>query len=205
MEHPLVRHLTRRLLWGVYTEENTLIACFRVAEDSTYSDAQDELFTLPAGNIGIPHVLEISPESAAAFGQIYTDYEQLPPFRQLDRGYYHLADNERDSHELIRWQGRLCQAGRIVGLERRGWQRLEESGSVYAMRKSTPYGDLELETEPFSLIYGETGYGDQLPVESVKITSPDNRYGKQSSLTFFSALDDITASELINDIESLFD
>ncbi|MEN1641573.1 hypothetical protein AAIH64_35330, partial [Pseudomonas aeruginosa] len=88
--------------------------------------------------------------------------------------------------------------------ERRGWQRLEESGSVYAMRKSTPYGDLELETEPFSLIYGETGYGDQLPVESVKITSPDNRYGKQSSLTF-SALDDITASELINDIESLFD
>lgn len=33
------------------------------------------------------------------------------------------------------------------------------------MRKSTPYGDLELEAEPFSLIYGvETGYGDQLPV-----------------------------------------
>ncbi|TBR68706.1 MULTISPECIES: WGR and DUF4132 domain-containing protein [unclassified Escherichia] len=204
VEHPLVRHLTRRLLWGVYTEENTLIACFRVAEDSTYSDAQDELFTLPAGNIGIPHVLEIPPESAAAFRQIYADYELLPPFQQLERGSYHLADNERNTHELTRWQGRLCQAGRIVGLERRGWQRLEESGSVYAMRKTTPHGDLELETEPFSLIYGETGYGDQLPVESVKITSPDDRYGKQSSLTF-SMLDDITASELINDIESLFD
>lgn len=59
VEHPLVRHLTRRLLWGVYNDENALITCFRVAEDSTYSDAQDELFTLPAGNIGIPHVLEI--------------------------------------------------------------------------------------------------------------------------------------------------
>ncbi|HGU4472583.1 TPA: DUF4132 domain-containing protein, partial [Escherichia coli] len=204
VEHPLVRHLTRRLLWGVYNDENALITCFRVAEDSTYSDAQDELFTLPAGNIGIPHVLEISPESAAAFRQIYADYELLPPFQQLERGSYHLADNERNTHELTRWQGRLCQAGRIVGLERRGWQRLEESGSVYAMRKTTPHGDLELETEPFSLIYGETGYGDQLPVESVKITSPDDRYGKQSSLTF-SMLDDITASELINDIESLFD
>lgn len=79
VEHPLVRHLTRRLLWGVYTEENTLIACFRVAEDSTYSDMQDELFTLPAGNIGIPHMLEIPPESAAAFRQIYADYELLPP------------------------------------------------------------------------------------------------------------------------------
>ncbi|WP_413230728.1 DUF4132 domain-containing protein [Escherichia coli] len=204
VEHPLVRHLTRRLLWGVYNDENALITCFRVAEDSTYSDAQDELFTLLAGNIGIPHVLEISPESAAAFRQIYADYELLPPFQQLERGSYHLADNERNTHELTRWQGRLCQAGRIVGLERRGWQRLEESGSVYAMRKTTPHGDLELETEPFSLIYGETGYGDQLPVESVKITSPDDRYGKQSSLTF-SMLDDITASELINDIESLFD
>ncbi len=204
VEHPLVRHLTRRLLWGVYTEENTLIACFRVAEDSTYSDAQDELFTLPAGNIGIPHVLEIPPESAAAFRQIYADYELLPPFQQLDRGSYRLADNERNTHDLTRWQGQLCQAGRIVGLERRGWQRLEESGSVYAMRKSTPYGDLELETEHFSLIYGETGYGDLLPVESVKITSPDDRYGKQPLLTF-SMLDDITASELINDVESLFD
>ncbi|HDX3086722.1 TPA: DUF4132 domain-containing protein, partial [Escherichia coli] len=204
VEHPLVRHLTRRLLWGVYNDENALITCFRVAEDSTYSDAQDELFTLPAGNIGIPHVLEISPESAAAFRQIYADYELLPPFQQLERGSYHLADNERNTHELTRWQGRLCQAGRIVGLERRGWQRLEESGSVYAMRKSTPYGALELETEPFSLIYGETGYSDLLPVESVKITAPYDRYGKQSSPTF-SMLDDITASELINDIESLFD
>ena len=139
---------------------------------------------MPAGNIGIPHVLEISPESAAAFGQIYTDYEQLPPFRQLDRGYYHLADNERDSHELIRWQGRLCQPGALSGWNAEAGNVWKESGSVYAMRKSTPYGDLELETEPFSLIYGETGYGDQLPVESVKITSPDNRYGKQSSLTF---------------------
>ncbi|MBB0388868.1 WGR and DUF4132 domain-containing protein [Escherichia coli] len=204
VEHPLVRHLTRRLLWGVYNDENALITCFRVAEDSTYSDAQDELFTLPAGNIGIPHVLEIPPESAAAFRQIYVDYELLPPFQQLERGSYHLADNERNVHELSRWNGRLCQAGRIVGLERRGWQRLEESGSVYAMRKSTPYGALELETEPFSLIYGETGYSDLLPVESVKITAPYDRYGKQSSPTF-SVLDDITASELINDIESLFD
>ncbi|MCI5243106.1 DUF4132 domain-containing protein [Escherichia coli] len=204
VEHPLVRHLTRRLLWGVYNNENALITCFRVAEDSTYSDAQDELFTLPAGNIGIPHVLEISPESAAAFRQIYIDYELLPPFQQLDRGCYHLADNERDTHELSRWDGRLCQAGRIVGLERRGWQRLEESGSVYAMRKSTPYGALELETEHFSLIYGETGYSDLPPVESVKITSPGERYSTQPSLTF-SALDAITASELINDIESLFD
>ena len=72
VEHPLVRHLTRRLIWGVYSTENELLACFRVAEDNSYSTADDDLFTLPEGDIsvGIPHVLEISPTDAAAFGQL---------------------------------------------------------------------------------------------------------------------------------------
>ena len=63
VEHPLVRHLTRRLIWGVYSAENQLLACFRVAEDNSSSTADDDLFTLPEGDIsiGTPHVLEISP------------------------------------------------------------------------------------------------------------------------------------------------
>ena len=83
VEHPLVRHLTRRLIWGVYSAENQLLACFRVAEDNSYSTADDDLFTLPEGDIsiGTPHVLEISPTDAAAFGQLFADYELLPPFR----------------------------------------------------------------------------------------------------------------------------
>ncbi len=58
VEHPLVRHLTRRLIWGVYSAENQLQACFRVAEDNSYSTADDDLFTLQEGDIsvGIPHV-----------------------------------------------------------------------------------------------------------------------------------------------------
>lgn len=72
VEHPLVRHLTRRLIWGVYSAENQLLACFRVAEDNSSSTADDDLFTLPEGDIsiGTPHVLEISPTDAAAFGQL---------------------------------------------------------------------------------------------------------------------------------------
>lgn len=65
-----------------------------------------------------------SPESAAAFRQIYVDYELLPPFQQLERGSYHLADNERNVHELSRWDGRLCQ---LVALS--GWNA--EAGNVW--------------------------------------------------------------------------
>ena len=68
---------------GVYNDVKHPYDLFPRGKDRTYSNAQDELFTLPAGNIGIPHVLEISPESAAAFRQIYADYELLPPFQQL--------------------------------------------------------------------------------------------------------------------------
>ncbi|EHV5986233.1 WGR and DUF4132 domain-containing protein, partial [Escherichia coli] len=123
VEHPLVRHLTRRLIWGVYSAENQLLACFRVAEDNSYSTADDDLFTLPEGDIsiGIPHVLEISPTDAAAFGQLFADYELLPPFRQLDRNSYALTEAERNASELTRWTGRKCPSGRVMGLANKGW------------------------------------------------------------------------------------
>ena len=123
VEHPLVRHLTRRLIWGVYSTENELLACFRVAEDNSYSTADDDLFTLPEGDIsvGIPHVLEISPTDAAAFSQLFADYELLPPFRQLDRNSYALTETERNASELTRWAGRKCPSGRVMGLANKGW------------------------------------------------------------------------------------
>ncbi|HFX7255514.1 TPA: DUF4132 domain-containing protein, partial [Escherichia coli] len=98
-------------------------ACFRVAEDNSYSTADDDLFTLPEGDIslGIPHVLEISPTDAAAFGQLFADYELLPPFRQLDRNSYALTEAERNASELIRWAGRKCPSGRVMGLANKGW------------------------------------------------------------------------------------
>ncbi|XPE62211.1 hypothetical protein ACNKHT_13765 [Shigella flexneri] len=63
-------------MWGVYSAENQLLACFRVAEDNSYSTAT--MIFSPCGRrylIGTPHVLEISPTDAAAFGQLFADYE----------------------------------------------------------------------------------------------------------------------------------
>ncbi len=102
---------------GVYSAENQLLACFRVAEDNSSSTADDDLFTLPEGgiSIGTPHVLEISPTDAAAFGQRLADDELLPPFRQLDCNSYALTEAERNASELTRWAGRNCPSGRVMG------------------------------------------------------------------------------------------
>ncbi|WP_416534000.1 DUF4132 domain-containing protein [Escherichia coli] len=214
VEHPLVRHLTRRLIWGVYSAENKLLACFRVAEDNSYSTADDDLFTLPEGDIsvGIPHVLEISPTDAAAFGQLFADYELLPPFRQLDRNSYALTETERNASELIRWAGRKCPSGRVMGLANKGWMRGEpqDGGWIGWMIKPLGRRSLIMEIdEGFAVGMSPAELSaEQLLSKLWLWEGKAESYGWGSNSTQeaqFSVLDAITASELINDIEALFE
>ncbi|EFI4197635.1 WGR and DUF4132 domain-containing protein [Escherichia coli] len=214
VEHPLVRHLTRRLIWGVYSTENELLACFRVAEDNSYSTADDDLFTLPEGDIsvGIPHVLEISPTDAAAFGQLFADYELLPPFRQLDRNSYALTETERNASELIRWAGRKCPSGRVMGLANKGWMRGEpqDGGWIGWMIKPLGRWSLIMEIdEGFAVGMSPAELSaEQLLSKLWLWEGKAESYGWGSHSTQeaqFSVLDAITASELINDIEALFE
>lgn len=214
VEHPLVRHLTRRLIWGVYSAENQLLACFRVAEDNSYSTADDDLFTLPEGDIsiGIPHVLEISPTDAAAFGQLFADYELLPPFRQLDRNSYALTEAERNASELTRWAGRKCPSGRVMGLANKGWMRGEpqDGGWIGWMIKPLGRWSLIMEIdEGFAVGMSPAELSaEQLLSKLWLWEGKAESYGWGSNSTQeaqFSVLDTITASELINDIEALFE
>ncbi|HCB7434099.1 TPA: WGR and DUF4132 domain-containing protein [Escherichia coli] len=214
VEHPLVRHLTRRLIWGVYSAENQLLACFRVAEDNSYSTADDDLFTLPEGDIsiGIPHVLEISPTDAAAFGQLFADYELLPPFRQLDRNSYALTEAERNASELTRWAGRKCPSGRVMGLANKGWMRGEpqDGGWIGWMIKPLGRWSLIMEIdEGFAVGMSPAELSaEQLLSKLWLWEGKAESYGWGSNSTQeaqFSVLNAITASELINDIEALFE
>ncbi|MEW3089046.1 WGR and DUF4132 domain-containing protein [Escherichia coli] len=214
VEHPLVRHLTRRLIWGVYSAENQLLACFRVAEDNSYSTADDDLFTLPEGDIsiGIPHVLEISPTDAAAFGQLFADYELLPPFRQLDRNSYALTEAERNASELTRWAGRKCPSGRVMGLANKGRMRGEpqDGGWIGWMIKPLGRWSLIMEIdEGFAVGMSPAELSaEQLLSKLWLWEGKAESYGWGSNSTQeaqFSVLDAITASELINDIEALFE
>ncbi|HFJ7017251.1 TPA: WGR and DUF4132 domain-containing protein [Escherichia coli] len=214
VEHPMVRHLTRRLIWGVYSADNQLQACFRVAEDNSYSTADDDLFTLPEGDIsvGIPHVLEISPTDAAAFGQLFADYELLPPFRQLDRNSYALTEAERNASELIRWAGRKCPNGRVMGLANKGWIKgtPQDAGWIGWMIKPLGRWSLIMEIdEGFAVGMSPAELSaEQLLSKLWLWEGKAERYGWGSNSTQeaqFSVIDAITASELINDIEALFE
>ncbi len=212
--HPLVRHLTRRLVWGIYGADNTLLACFRVAEDNSYSTADDDLFTLPQGDIriGLPHLLEMPAQDAAAFGQLFADYELLPPFRQLDRNCYTLTPAELSATELTRWAGRKCPSGRVIGLANKGWLRGEPQDGGWIGWMLKPLGEWALVMEidegfAVGLLPDELS-AEQLLSKVWLYAGKAHQYGwggNAPQQATFSVLDSVTISELINDIDGLFE
>lgn len=212
-EHPLVRHLVQRLIWGVYTVPDggnyggDLKACFRVAEDGSFATADDDPFDLPAGEavrIGVPHALELPAIDAAAFGQVFADYELLQPFAQIGRDTYTLTETEKAADTLVRWSGAKVPTGRVLGLVNKGWRRgqAQDGGGIWYFIK--PLGAdkvIELDLEP-GIIVGLVNEYPEQTLGEVKVGTPGH-WGDIKAPEAFSALDAISASELIRDMEAL--
>ncbi len=119
--HPLVSHIARRLVW--LAEGGGTATTFRIAEDGTLANADDEAMRLPDdATVRIPHPLEFR-DTLAAWTELFADYEILQPFPQLDRAVHTLTEAERAARRLDRLQGLTIPATAVLGLERRGWRR----------------------------------------------------------------------------------
>lgn len=210
LQHPLMRHLATRLMWGVYGKDDgdgdgdALTGAFRVAEDWTLADAEDHLFTLPAGaRVGIAHVLELPKALLEAFGQVFADYEILQPFRQLGRETYALTDAERGAEKLTRFADKTVATGSVMGLVNRGWERGQAQDAGWVGWFSKAMGDglqVDLELDPGTVV-GDLSYEpkQRLPAITLrKIGSWD-----EEGLVPFSRLHPILASELLRDIDLL--
>ncbi|HSO31941.1 MAG TPA: DUF4132 domain-containing protein, partial [Labilithrix sp.] len=145
VQHPLVAHLVRRLVWAAYDGSGTLLATFRVAEDGTYADADDAGYDLPAGaRVGVLHPLEIPVAALAAWGERLSEYEVLQPFpqvgREVPRGVTR-ADVERFAP---------VESLKLLGLERRGWRRgaVGDGGIVGHVEKEAGTLRASLQLEP---------------------------------------------------------
>ena len=223
--HPLVRHLVRRLVWGVYLmdeqvtgegeDRETSIAsyggqlhsCFRVSEDGEYTTAEDDAFELPQGQrykIGLPHALELPAKEAADFAQLLADYELLQPFAQLGRDVYTLSTEEKTSNKLLRWKDMKVPTGKVLGLVNIGWRRgpAQDGGGIWTFDKPLDKDTaLELILDPGIIV----GMVDEYPEQTLgEITlGKPTRWGSQDQIQNFDKLDAIAASELIRDMERL--
>ncbi|KRB97054.1 WGR and DUF4132 domain-containing protein [Duganella sp. Root198D2] len=213
VEHPLVRHLVQRLAWGVYEVEEggnaggNLLGCFRVAEDGSYTTAEDDVFPIPEGaniRVGLPHALELPQEAAGQFGQLFADYELLQPFSQLGRDTYTLAAEERADIKLERWKGAVVPTGRVLGLVNKGWRRgqAQDGGGIWYFQKPlSGTRVIELTLDPGIIV----GMVDEYPEQTLQVITVGSpaAWGEIRSAESLAILDPIAASELIRDMESL--
>ncbi|MBC8162189.1 MAG: DUF4132 domain-containing protein [Roseiflexaceae bacterium] len=125
VRHPLMTHLARPLIWGAYDDAATLVATFRVTEDRTYANSADDVFTLePFATVGIVHPLHVAQRDQAAWGEVLSDYELVPPFQQLGRPIYQLDAVEQTATDITRFNQLTIPAASLVfGLDKQGWRR----------------------------------------------------------------------------------
>jgi hypothetical protein len=125
VNHPLMIHIARRLLWGGYDSDSKLKMTFRITDEKDYADSDDEPVTLDDVNcIGLAHPLHLSVDDIAKWSEVFGDYEIIPPFPQLARKTYALLPEERDAFEITRFAEIKIQVLPMIGITQKlGWIR----------------------------------------------------------------------------------
>ncbi|GIJ70470.1 DUF4132 domain-containing protein [Virgisporangium ochraceum] len=189
LAHPLLVHLVRRLVWLVHDDAGT--GSFRVAEDRTFADAADDARDLPEeATVSVAHPLHLGPD-LAAWTNVFADYDILQPFPQLRRDVYEPLAGERGG-TLVRFTGRTVRSVRLLGLERRGWDReaAGDGGRQNRLSRTLPDGTTAVLVVAPGILAGAV---EAEPVQTV--TSVDLRPAGD--------LDPVVLSETIRDLEAV--
>ncbi|WP_329521281.1 DUF4132 domain-containing protein [Spirillospora sp. NBC_01491] len=187
VEHPLVWHIARRVVW--VAEDGDRVTTFRVAEDSTFADVQDDPFDLPeSARVGIMHPLPLG-DAVAAWSVVFADYEILQPFPQLGRPVHVLTDEERTTGRLKRFEGLKVPSGALLGLERHGWERVQDDRAIVdqVVRDLADGARVSIEFEP-GIFIGDLDHTEEQLLERV---------------TLVGAAGAVAASEILGDLERL--
>jgi hypothetical protein len=135
VEHPLLFHVVKRLVWAVYDGEQPT-ATFRVAEDRSYADRHDDAFAVDdEARVGIAHRLHLTEADEQAWTRVFADYELEAPFAQLGREVFRLTDAERAANALTRYDGKKAETKKLLGLLSRGWFKgpAQDAGGIYKL------------------------------------------------------------------------
>jgi hypothetical protein len=198
-KHPLVGHLAKRLLWGVY-DGGRLVETLRIAEDGTYAGRDDEELRLRADAlVGVLHPLELPRPELEVWGGIFGDYEVLQPFDQLSRTVYPLSDGDKDATTFSDVQGRDVPFAKVLGLERMGWKRgAAGDGGVFAWMEK-PFGERR------AIVTFEPGIYLGDPASHPVQTMGDAAVLENDEALPQRSIDPILGSELRRDLASLLD
>lgn len=203
VKHPLMIHLVRRLIWGVF-EGSQLKATFRVAEDGSLADRNEDDFELePLAEVGLLHRLELPDEVAAGWGEVLADYQILQPFEQLGRQVFTRTPAQARAAKLEDFSGAVVPTGRILGLTSRDWQRGEaqDNGVIWWVNKLLGPGHVvALVFEP-GMIVGMVNEEPEQRLGSIYYMQNPHHWPEEDRT--FGEMSAVAFSELMRDLETL--
>ncbi|MFF0739923.1 WGR and DUF4132 domain-containing protein [Streptomyces sp. NPDC004111] len=231
VEHPLMWHLVRRMVWeclpaegpdgtpadagaAAGTTAGTPAAgsaragtAFRVAEDRTFADVEEDVFVLPEdASVRLAHPLTLGEEAVAAWSEVFADYEILQPFAQLGRAVHRLTPEEAAGSRLARFEGFTVPTTKMLGLTKRGWRRGVPQDAGVENEITKTLGDnvhLVIDLDGGIAVGAIEVIPDQKLAHVSLETVPSKSWSQQDSGLRFGDLDPVAASELLADLTDL--
>jgi predicted DNA-binding WGR domain protein len=210
VRHPLMVNLVRLLVWGAYDAQGKLTGTFRVTEDQSYADATDETVELAgAASVGIVHPLHLEEGERAAWGELFSDYELVPPFTQLGRALYDLEPGEGEAKEITRFKDiPLPPQTLVFTLEKLGWARgVPQDAGIFYEHSKPFYGanvTAVVQYDGVPVGYYE-GWDDQKMERCFfvpGIYTPE-MYPEHKQALPLGEVDPVVISEVLNDLTSI--
>lgn len=216
--HPLIRHLAQRLVWAAY-DEGGAATFFRVADDLSFTDADDDAIGIDVGAqakgaIGLAHPIYMGEDERMRWGALFGDYEIVQPFPQLGREIFALTESEKSASEIARFDGVDIESPRLWGMRGRGWRlgRPQDAGAILWIERHTilPGGEKLVAYLSFEngLVAGAPDVQDQTQkLGKIMLGEPDwyaaRRGAAAPGAKTFAALDPLVASEILRDVATL--
>ncbi|MGW9374741.1 DUF4132 domain-containing protein [Streptomyces xanthophaeus] len=206
VEHPLVWHLVRRLVW-LAADADGAVTAFRVAEDRTYADAEDEAVTVPdAATVSLAHPLHLSEAELASWSVLFADYEILQPFPQLGRPVFAVTGEEAGGARLTRFEGVKVPVGKLLGMQKRGWERGEPQDAGverWFSRRLGPQCHLVIALDEGIAVGMVQEFPDQT-LETIWLDrQPCDHWPSRTYPLKFADLDPVIVSEVLADLTEL--
>ncbi|MGC4047909.1 MAG: DUF4132 domain-containing protein [Armatimonas sp.] len=193
-----------------------LLQTFRVADDRTLADENDDLFTLPENvvKIGIIHPSYLAEGVRGTWGELLSDYELIPPFVQLGRPTYELTETEKSTNAITRFAGikDIDPKTLLFGLDNQGWTRgaAQDGGWFTEHYKHFPSAEVYAIVNYHGAPVGYMeGWEDQEVNEIFFVRNANDATwgwvssGGVSSLVPLSDVDPIIVSEVLYDVTRL--
>ena len=211
VRHPLLTHLAQTLLWGGYDAAGRLVGTFRLTEEQDFADRDDNACTIDDyAAVGVVHPAHLSDEDKAAWGEIFGDYELIPPFEQLTRPVFRLEPGEEQQQEISRFNHVTIDPRTMVGiLERLDWTRgqVMDAGIVHEHLKPFAHANVTA-----VLTYEDglsMGYSDVWDYQTLtgcsflpRIVHPDELWQVKKRVPL-GQVDPVVISEVLRDLHVL--